>query len=126
MNVKKDFNFRLPTWRAQFIKRTTKSNCWCSNIALFPTTCCESSEHKANLAALLLSALPTAGNVFLASEILFSNMQLMQFFKTSSRRAESEIPGRLSDMVDMCGPFGTILGCAGRKEDNLLTKYFFI
>lgn len=53
-------------------------------------------------------------------------MQLMQFFKTSSRRAESEIPGRLSDMVDMCGPFGTILGCAGRKEDNLLTIFFYL
>lgn len=57
--------------------------------------------HKANLAALLFNARTTAGNVFLASDILFSKMQLTQFRKTSRRRAEFEMPSRLSESVEI-------------------------
>jgi len=75
-------NFKNHTCKAQFINRTTRSNCWCSSIALFPWTCCASSVHKANLAALHFNALNTAGNVLRASEILFSNIQFTQFRNT--------------------------------------------
>lgn len=72
--------------KAQFIKRTTKSNCWCSSIALLPTTCCDSSLHNAKRAAFDCKALSTAGNVFRASEILFSKIQLTQFLKTYKKQ----------------------------------------
>lgn len=70
------------SWRAQFISRTTKSNCWCSSIALLPITCCANSLHRAKRAAFDCSARNTAGNVFLASDILFSKMQFIQFLNT--------------------------------------------
>lgn len=70
------------TCNAQFISLTTKSNCWCSNIALFPTTCCANSVQRASLAAFDFNARRTAGNVFRASDILFSKIQLIQLRNT--------------------------------------------
>lgn len=70
------------SWRAQFINLTTRSNCWCSNIAFVPQTCWASSLQKASLACFDCKALNTAGNVFLASDILFSKMQVIQLRKT--------------------------------------------
>lgn len=123
--------------RAQFIKRTTKSNCWCSNIALFPTTCWDNSLHSAKRAAFDCNALSTAGNVLRASEILFSNMQLTQLRNTykyfisqaeilynrnkhtSNLRAELLSMFLFSFKFDICGPIGTILGWIGLRDDNL-------
>lgn len=111
------------SWRAQFIKRTIRSNCWCSSIALFPKTRCPSSEHKANRATLAFKARTTAGKLFLASEILFSKIHWIQFRKTSRRRAEFPPPPAaiiaLFVVVTRCPPDGTIRGCAGLGEDNL-------
>ena len=72
------------TWSAAFMSLTIISNCWCSSMVWFPTTWIPNSSHKASLAAFDLRARITAGNVFLASEILFSKIFAMQLRKTSS------------------------------------------
>ena len=67
------------------------SNCWCSTMTweLPPAACCmANSSHKAIRAGLDFKALRTAGNVFLASAILFSKMEAIQLRRTSSRLAE--------------------------------------
>lgn len=38
---------------------------------------------------------------------------------TSNRRAELLTTFLFSFRFEMCGPIGTILGCIGRREDNL-------
>ena len=54
-----------------------------------PAACCmANSSHKAIRAGLDFKALRTAGNVFLASAILFSKMEAIQLRRTSSRLAE--------------------------------------
>lgn len=85
------------TCNAQFISLTTKSNCWCSSMALLPTTCCANSVHRASLAAFDFSARRTAGNVFRASDILFSKMQLMQLRNTWKK----EVNGRTKPILRM-------------------------
>ena len=51
------------TWRAQLSNRTTRSNCWCSKVALFPWTKYLSSSTNARRATLFFKALRTAGNI---------------------------------------------------------------
>lgn len=43
---------------------------------------------------------------------------------TSNLLAELLTIFLLSFKFDMCGPIGTILGCIGRSEDNLVVKKF--
>lgn len=76
---------------------------------------------SAKRAALLFKALNTAGKVFRASDILFSNIQFIQLRRTSSLRAELLTKCLVSWTNEICGPIGTIRGCDGLNDDNLCT-----
>uniref|UniRef100_A0A6B0U8V1 Putative secreted protein n=1 Tax=Ixodes ricinus TaxID=34613 RepID=A0A6B0U8V1_IXORI len=92
------------------MRRTTRSNCWCSRTALLPVTWCWSSCVSARRAALLLRARNTAGIAFRASEILLSKTWLMQLQSTSRRRAELLTTESWLATWAIDGPGGTMRG----------------